>query len=199
VKSDRLIYLSLVLAASAVAGCVQNEPRKSVVICDTAGCAERSRDYEPPPPPVDQAEEEAALRLAALRQMADQDPRAAYDLGLRFFRGDGVRQNSYEALLSMRSAAERGDLDAQKALGRLYLTGLEEMGSDPREAEKWLTIAAGRGDKESEKLLAEASAAKRSEQALFDWRARWRPIFYRSWYHDYRYRTYWRNGYWVYY
>ncbi|MCK5437659.1 MAG: sel1 repeat family protein, partial [Desulfobulbaceae bacterium] len=87
-------------------------------------------------------------RIPALEALAQQDPRAAYDLGLRFFRGDGVRQDSYQAIQWMRNAAERGDIDAQKALGRLYLTGLEEMGSDPQEAEKWLRIAAGRGDKE---------------------------------------------------
>jgi len=56
----------------------------------------------------------------------------------------------------MRDAAERGDLGAQKAVGRLYPTGLEEMGSDPREAEKSLSIAAGRGDTEAATLLVEA-------------------------------------------
>ncbi|HHT8990295.1 TPA: tetratricopeptide repeat protein, partial [Burkholderia cenocepacia] len=84
---------------------------------------------------------------------AKTQPKAAYDLGLRYFRGDGVRQDSYQALKWMREAAERGDLNAQKALGSFYLFGLEEMGSDAREAEKWLSIAAGRGDKESKKLL----------------------------------------------
>jgi TPR repeat protein len=61
-----------------------------------------------------------------------QDPRAAYDLGLKYFRGDGLRQDSYPALKWMREAAEHGNLKAQKVIGRVYLTGLEEMGPDPR-------------------------------------------------------------------
>lgn len=191
--------LLIVLATAGIVGCAQNARHESVVICDTAGCAERDRNHALPPPPVDPATEAAAQRLSALRQMAEQDPRAAHDLGLRHFRGDGVRQDSHEALLWMRSAAERGELDAQKALGRFYLTGLEEMGADPREAEKWLLIAAGRGDAESEQLLAQATAAKRSEQAWHEWRSRWRPVFHRYWYSGYRYRTYWHNGYWAYY
>jgi len=93
---------------------------------------------------------------------------------------------------------DAGDLEAQKALRRFYLTGLEEMGSDPQEAEKWLMIAAGRGDEESAKLLKEATAAKRSRQAWYEWRSHWRPIFYRYWYYGYPYRYHWRRGYWVY-
>lgn len=192
------------LVALALIGCASGDGRgrtggDQVVICGADGCAERPRTYAAPQPTASPEEEEAQRRLAALKQMAAQDPRAAYDLGLRFFRGDGVRQSSHDALLWMRDAAERGELEAQKALGRFYLTGLEEMGADPQEAERWLTIAAGRGDEESRQLLAEATAAKRSDQALYEWRSRWRPVFYRYWYHDYRYRTYWRNGYWVYY
>ncbi|MDF3106262.1 sel1 repeat family protein, partial [Burkholderia semiarida] len=64
----------------------------------------------------------------------------------------------------MREAAERGDLNAQKALGSFYLFGLEEMGADAREAEKWLSIAAGRGDKESKKLLDLARKAKKEDE-----------------------------------
>ena len=197
---------SVVLSALVfiVAGCAADDSRvrdggDKVVICGADGCAERSRTYAAPQPTPSPEDEEAQRRLAALEQMAAQDPRAAYDLGLSFFRGDGVRQSSHDALLWMREAAERGDLDAQKALGRFYLTGLEEMGADPQEAEKWLAMAAGRGDAESQQLLGETTAAKKSEQAWADWRRRWRPVFYRYWYHDYRYRTYWHNGYWVHY
>jgi len=83
-------------------------------------------------------------KTAALEELAAHDPRAPYDLALRFFRGDGVRQDSCRSIKWMRDAAERGELNAQKALGRLYLTGLGEMGSDPGEAEKWLSITASR-------------------------------------------------------
>lgn len=189
----------VLLVVSMLAACVQAVPKKSVTVCDGDGCAQRSLDYSAPASARDAASEEAEQQLAALEQIAEQDPRAAYDLGLRLFRGDGVPRNSYQSLVWMRSAGERGDLEAQKALGRLYLTGLEEMGSDPAEAEKWLLIAASRGDEESRSLLEQATAAKLSEQAWYQWRKRWQPIFYRYWHYDYRYRTYWRNGYWAYY
>ena len=55
----------------------------------------------------------------ALEAMAAKDPRAAYDLGLRFFRGDGVKKDSYLAIKWMRDAGERGDFKAAQALGRL--------------------------------------------------------------------------------
>ncbi|MCI5208718.1 MAG: sel1 repeat family protein, partial [Candidatus Electrothrix sp. ATG2] len=116
----------------------------------------------------------------------------------RFFRGDGVRQDSYQAIKWMRDAAERGDLEAQKALGRFYLTGLEEMGPDPQEAEKWLKIAVSRGDKESEKLLKEASEARKRENDYHRWRSHWQPRFYRYWHSGYPYRYHWRYGRWYY-
>jgi len=136
--------------------------------------------------------------MAALEALASEDPRAAYDLGLRLFRGDGVRQNSYQALQWMRRAAEGGDLEAQKAVGRFYLTGLEEMGPDPREAQKWLRMAASQGDRESEQLLEEANAARASEEEYDRWTGRWRPVFHRSWSHGYPYRWHWRDGRWYY-
>jgi len=167
-------------------------------ICDSSGCSDRPTDTATYDPSSAVPDDDPDGRIAALEELAQADAGAAYDLGLRFFRGDGVRQDSYRALQWMRDAAERGDLQAQKAVGRLYLTGLEEMGSDPREAEKWLTIAAGRGDKEASKLLKEATQARKSEDAYRTWSARWRPIFYRHWYYNYSYRGYWRGGRWYY-
>jgi TPR repeat protein len=195
------IYLALLASVlTIIQGCATtSSPEKnSVVICNDDGCVERNADYAAPEKPKTLEEIEEANRLAALEAKAKNDPGAAYDLGLRYFRGDGVRQNSYKALQWMRDAGDRGDLEAQKALGRFYLTGLEEMGSDPQEAEKWLMIAASRGDEESAKLLKQANAAKRSAQDWYTWRTHWRPIFYRYWYHGYPYRYYWRHGYWVY-
>jgi hypothetical protein len=122
-----------------VAGCVQ-PVRNSVVVCDPY-CSERSTDQ------VNQDLNEVpddGGKAAALEKMAENNPRAAYDLGLRYFRGDGVPRDSYKALTWMRAAADRGELRAQKALGVFYLTGLEEMGPDPREAQTWLSLAASR-------------------------------------------------------
>ncbi|CAM5360711.1 MULTISPECIES: tetratricopeptide repeat protein [unclassified Thauera] len=186
----------VIVGCVVLASCAQPPQRETVTICDGGGCREQGRDVVTQETRTFNEADDG--RAAALEAIAEQDPRAAYDLGLRYFRGDGVRQDSYKALTWMRSAAERGHLEAQKALGRFYLTGLEEMGPDPREAEKWLSITAGRGDAEARTLLAEASAARKSEEAEWKWRQRWRGVFYDYWYRRYTYLGYWRDGYWYY-
>ncbi|MDD5323057.1 MAG: sel1 repeat family protein [Methylococcales bacterium] len=192
--ANRLIIISLLLCITA---CAHKEPPKETIrICDPDGCSDRPKGYSSFDPAKDTPEEDPGGKIAALEELAARDPRAAYDLALRFFRGDGIRQDSYRSIKWMRDAAERGDFDAQKALGRLYLTGLGEMGSDPGEAEKWLSITASRGDKEASTLLSEATAARQSVQAEYRWYNRWRPVFYNYWYSGYRYRWYWRTGRW---
>jgi TPR repeat protein len=115
---------------------------------------------------------------------------------LRYFRGDGKRKDSYQALVWMRKSAERGNLQAQKALGAFYLFGLEEMGSDPQEAEKWLSLAVSQGDKESKKLLEQAREAKKSEKAEYKLRERERTIYRGYWHSGYRYYGVWRRTNW---
>ena len=194
--AKRLILILLLLDITA---CAHKEPQKETIrICDSGGCADRPKDYASFDPAKDTPEEDPGGKIAALEELAVSDPRAAYDLALRFFRGDGVRQDSYRSIKWMRDAAEKGDLKAQMALGRLYLTGLGEMGSDPGEAEKWLSITASRGDKEASTLLKEATAARQSVQAEYRWYSRWRPIFYNYWYSGYPYRWYWRTSRWYY-
>ncbi|MGC3983858.1 MAG: tetratricopeptide repeat protein [Pseudorhodoferax sp.] len=184
----------LPFAALALVACAQTPPAAPpdqpamIRICDDKGCSDRPRNSATFNATRDDNPEQTR-RIAALTELGNKDPRAAYDLGLRYFRGDGVPQNSYQALQWMRSAGERGHPQAQLALGRFYLMGLEEMGSDPAEAEKWLSLAAGRGDKEASKLLAEASAAKKKNQA--DYKA-WVDLNRSAWY------GYWQTGY-VYY
>jgi TPR repeat protein len=190
--------LAFMICIIAVA-CAQPPSKDTIRICDENGCVDRPRSYSSYDSSKEYPKEDPDGRIAALKRLGEKDSRAAYDLGLRFFRGDGIPQDSYQALVWMRKAAEGGDLEAQKALGRLYLTGLEEMGSDPREAEKWLTVAAGRGDKESEKLLKEARAAKKSDEEWWRWRNYWGHVFYGYWYSGYPYRAYWLHGYWHYY
>ncbi len=139
------------------------------------------------------------ISISTLQELATKDPRAAYDLSLRYFRGDGIPQDSYQALLAMSDAAERGLLEAQKALGQLYLTGLEEMGSDLNEAHKWLSIAAGRGDKEASDLLKKVTSARNSDKEWYNYREHLHSFTYRYWYHDSPYKLYWRHGRWRYY
>lgn len=178
--------------------CASQADRDGTVrVCDSDGCSERSTEVA-----VTEADDSsiagqsASNRLIQLKALARSDPAAAYDLALRYFRGDGVRQDSAKALEWMRAAAERGNLDAQKALGQLYLTGLEEMGADPREAQLWLSVAAERGDAESRELLAEAVQARRDEAAYFEWKQRRREFHRIRWEHRYPYLWRWHDGRW---
>ena len=168
----------------------------TVRICDSSGCSDRPRDTatfqsEPGDPVAEQ-------RAAELTELAKQDPRAAWDLGLRYFRGDGVRKDSYQALQWMRDAGERGIVPAQLAVGRFYLMGLEEMGSDPAEAETWLSMAASKGNKEAKKLLKEVQVAKKSEQAKYQLRENERKSWYGAWSSGYTYYSTWGPNGWYY-
>ncbi|MCL2524120.1 MAG: sel1 repeat family protein [Betaproteobacteria bacterium] len=164
----RLTLISLSLAALGLVGCAaqtpeeQLTPRPTVRVCSGNQCADQPSNIttfqdEPSDP-------EAERRMAELIAMAETNPKAAYDVGLRLLRGDGVQRNTYQAIEWMRKAGDRGDGAAQFALGRLYLLGFEEMGSDPAEAEAWLSRAAAKGNEEAKRLLPQAQAAKREAQ-----------------------------------
>lgn len=169
---------------------------KTIRICDDSGCSDRPRSSATFDPSRDDNPEQTR-RVAALEDIARRDPRAAFDLGLRFFRGDGVPHDGYLALKWMREAGERGVLPAQAALGRFYLTGLQEMGPDPAEAERWLSLAADRGDQASAKLLLEAREAKRDEQALYRWREAHRKDWHGWWSSGYPYYWTWGTAGWI--
>lgn len=187
-----------ILLGVLLTACVQTEAQRTMRVHNSSGYSVQPSNSSSTAPSSNEAHSDEGENIADLEDLAKKDPQAAYDLGIRFFRGDGVRQDSYRALQWMRDAAERGDLDAQKAVGRLYLTGLDEMGEDPREAEKWLTIAASQGDQEAERLLKEATKARRNDADFHRWKSRWQPVFYRAWHSDYSYKYYWRGGYWRY-
>jgi TPR repeat protein len=186
--------VSLVIVCLTLFGCsLQLQKPNAIRVCDDLGCSDRPADYASFAPYSPRGELE--LKILQLESLARKDPRAAYDLGLRFFRGDGVRQDSYQSIKWMRNAAERGNLDAQKALGGFYLTGLEEMGADPSEGHKWLTLAASHGDIEAKKLLEDATIARKNEEAYSLWLTLWRPVFYRYWNATYPYSYNWyRHG-----
>ncbi len=179
----------LVSGCAAQTAAEQTAPRLDTVrICDSSGCSDRARDsasFQGTP-----TDPEAEHRLAELIALGEQDPRAAYDLGLRFLRGDGVERNSYQAIQWMRKAGDRGNLEAQYALGRIYLMGFEEMGADPAEAEVWLTMAAGKGHKDAAKLLPEAAAAKRDARRAHQIREAHRKSW-GLWYTSHPYYWYW--------
>ena len=199
-QSNRFSLPITAILAVSITACATSAPNVPYdQVCDSSGCYDRPRvnvQYQERnhSPALTPEQHQAAVLIA----MAEDDPVAAYDLALRYFRGDGIKRNSYQAIQWMRSAGERGNPDAQKALGQLYLTGLEEMGPDFREAEKWLSLAAGAGDKESEELLEQASRLKQTERQFYLWNNRWRPIFQRNWHSGYPYRYQWRNNRWYY-
>lgn len=188
--------LPFLLACLAATACTQVPQARTVRICDADGCGERARSSASPS--ENDATEDPDGRISRLVELAQRDSRAAYDLGLRYFRGDGVRQDRYKSLTWMRDAAERGHLGAQKALGRFYLTGLEEMGADAREAERWLSAAASQGDKEAARLLAEARTTRQSDERYRKWQQHWRSVLQDSWYRSYVYLGDWRDGHWHY-
>lgn len=187
-----LIPLALVSAVSFS----QADSVETIRICDTNGCSERPKNSA-----LFQGQAEDPVmeqRTLGLVEMAKDDPRAAWDLGLRYFRGDGVRKDTYQALQWMRDAGARGNVEAQLALGRFYLMGLEEMGSDPAEATTWLSMAAAKGNKEAQKLLTQAQKAKKNEQNMYQLRETDRKAWYGYWYTDYSYYTSWGPRGWVY-
>jgi TPR repeat protein len=195
ITMKHVLLCSLLVGSSALA---QVNPAGTVRICDSSGCSDRPANSSTFDPNAG-GDPAAEARIASLEALAAKDPRAAYDLGLRYFRGDGIPKNTFLALKWMREAGERGDFKAQQALGRFYLMGVEEMGADPGEAERWLMMAADKGDKEAKKLLTQAREAKKNEQQKYEWREADRKSWYGGWYSGYGYRSYWRGGAWYFY
>ena len=196
----RTALFTLPGAFFVLAGCVAQPPAEqtplapSVRLCQEGyGCSEQPRDVQTfQGTPTDP---QAERRLQALTDLAEKNPKAAYDLGLRYLRGDGVSQNGFQAIEWLRKAGEAGLVDAQLALGRLYLAGYEEMGSDPAQAEAWLMRAGGQGSKEAKRLLPEAQAAKKDEQAAYRIREHYRRNG-AGWYSRYTYYWVWAPSGW---
>ena len=196
----RIDVLAIATGAMVLSACAAQSPADQIAprsdtvrICQGNACSDQHRSVSTfQGTPVDA---EAERRLQALTQLAERDPKAAYDLGLRLLRGDGVERNSYQGLEWLRKAGERNHVAAQLALGRLYLTGLEEMGPDPAEAESWLSRAAAQGNREAQRLLPEAQAAKKDEQHRYQVRDLYRRTW-GSWYYSAPYYWNWGPGGW---
>ena len=181
-------------------GCAAQSPSDQLVrtpnvrVCTGSSCVSQDRNtvtFQSTPTDL-----QAERRLAVLTQMAEGNPKAAYDLALRLLRGDGVERNSYQALEWMRKAGDHGLPEAQMALGRLYLVGFEEMGADPAEAAAWLSRAAAQGNREAQQLLPQAQAAQQSEQAQYQVRELARKSW-GHWYASTSYYWYWSDAGWI--
>lgn len=192
-------FASVCAVLLAISGCAAQAPadqvtRKDTVrVCQGNQCVDQDRNtvtFQGPPTDV-----EGERRLAALEQLAQSNPKAAYDLGLRLLRGDGVTRDSHQAIEWLRQAGDGGLVDAQLALGHLYLSGYEEMGADPAEAHAWLSRAAAKGSKEAQKLIPQAQAAKQDEQANYQVREAYRTSW-GHWYATTPYYWMWGNTGW---
>jgi TPR repeat protein len=89
-----------------------------------------------------------ALRL--FRPLADRgNARAQYRLGDMYANGDGVTQNSVEAVKWLRLAANQGLADAENGLGFAYWNGLG-VPRDYAQAVKWFRLSADQGHAEAQ-------------------------------------------------
>jgi len=179
---------SILTVIVLLVGCAPSAPKTTVTICDSSGCREQDRSVSTFVP----EQSEKSEQLLVLEAKAAEEADAAFDLAMRLFRGEaGIPRDSYQALQWMRRAGDRGDVRAQLALGQLYMTGLEEMGVDLREAEKWLALAVGQGDAEAAELLAEVRPALADQRELDKHRERWNRRTYAYWYRSPVYYYYW--------
>ena len=83
----------------------------------------------------------------------------AFDLAVRYMRGDGVEADETKAFQLAQEAAKHGYIQAQQYLGMLYLVGPGkyykgmEAAPDYQESARWYQMAAEQGDAESQLVL----------------------------------------------
>lgn len=84
-----------------------------------------------------------------LKYLAEEgEPRAQFDLGYLYDKGQGVPQNDQEALRWYLMAAEQGEPRAQYNLGLMYANG-QGVPQDYVEAFFWINLAAAQGNKQA--------------------------------------------------
>ena len=84
-----------------------------------------------------------------LNTMATQgNPYAQFNLGLRYFEGDGVEKDFVQAFNWFKKAAVHGLADAEFFVGFCYFFG-KGVAMDPKEAFEWMQKAARQGHKEA--------------------------------------------------
>ena len=95
---------------------------------------------------ADEGNAEAKAPVADLRERADQGlAEAQFNLGYAYYMGEGVTQDSVEAVKWYRKAAEQGHATAQLKLGLVYYLG-DGVTQDYAEAHKWFNLSAAAGD-----------------------------------------------------
>ena len=94
-----------------------------------------------------------------MNQAEDGDIDAQYDLGIRYYSGDGVEKDHAKAIKWFSMAAEQDDAQAQFNLGIMYGRG-EGVGKDINTSMQWLKKAAEQGHAEAVKMLSKISGKK---------------------------------------
>ncbi|WP_332678081.1 SEL1-like repeat protein [Brevundimonas sp.] len=106
-------------------------------------------------------------RVWARRAADGGDAKGMHAYGMYLFEGVGGARDQGEALAWLRKAAERGLVDSQFNVAKLYETGDEAIQPDPAQAYKWYLIAARAGDGDAqaavERLDKTIAAATRTQ------------------------------------
>ncbi len=102
------------------------------------------------------------------------DPSAQANLGVLYWRGEGVEEDHAEAVRWFRLAAEQGNSIAQDNLGQMYYLG-QGVERSEMEAVRWIRAAAAQGDAGAQlrlgSLYAEGIGVERDpETAVLWWR-----------------------------
>lgn len=112
-------------------------------------CGARQTTSKIPPRPQTQTKPTES-DIAALRQRAEQgNPLAQYNLGISYYQGQGVIQDTVQALFWFRKAADQGQADAQWELGALYGKG-DGVPQDFAQAVAWFRKAAEQGNADAQ-------------------------------------------------
>jgi len=95
------------------------------------------------------ARDPAQSRQWARRAAEGNDARGMHAYGMYLFDGVGGPRNRPEALTWLTKAADRGLVDSQYNVARIYENGDEGIAPNPTEAFKWYLIAARTGDQQA--------------------------------------------------
>jgi len=111
--------------------------------------AGNSSPVPPVVPPPSRQEPTAPLKPTPAAEVQRNDPRSLFELGVMYWKGNGVPQDYVKAAEYYRKAAELGHAEAQYSLGTLYKGGAG-VPKNYVEAAKWYRIAAEQGLKEAQ-------------------------------------------------
>jgi uncharacterized protein len=121
---------------------------------DSITFSEPHSEHVPDKPPFSR---EKLERLMA--QAEDGDVDAQYDLGIRYYSGDGLEHDYGKAIKWFLMAAEQDDAQAQFNLGIMYGRG-EGIGKDINTSMQWLKKAADQGHAEALMMFSKQTGKK---------------------------------------